>query len=267
MMVIESGVELVMKGNVMVGIASLDGEIIILEGVKWEEIKLGVGNVVVEREEITLKVGDVVVGWEGIRLDVSDVPRFCDWPVVFSIGNGGRVVTSACSNEVVTRLTDEEGPTSKDEYINGMAKESGVELVIKGNVTVGIVSSDGETIILEVGKWEEIKLGVGNVVVEWEEITLEVGDVVVEREGKTLDVGDVPRFCDWPVVVCICNGGTFVTSACNSEVVTRSTDEVAPTSKDEYMNGTVKQNNLSRTMYLEKLRFVINMYKLLGNGN
>ena len=152
MMVIESGVELVIKGNVTVSVASSNGEIIILEVVKWEETKLGVGNVVGEREEITLKVGDVVIGWEGIILDVGDAPKVCDRPVVVSICNEGRVVTSACSSEVVTSSIDEVGPTSKNEYMDGLVKESGVELVIEGNVTVGIVFSDGEIIMLEVVK-------------------------------------------------------------------------------------------------------------------
>ena len=183
-----------------------------------------------KREEITLKVGDVVVEWEGIALDVGDAPRVCDWPVVVSICNGRTVVTSACSSEIVTASMDEVRPTSKDEYMNGMVKESGVKLVIIGNVTVGIVSSDGEIIILEVVKWEEIELGVRNVVVEWEEITLKVGDVV-KWEGIRLSVGEVPRVCDWPVVVSICNGGRVATSACSSEIVTRSVDEVGPISK------------------------------------
>ena len=99
---------------------------------------------------------------------------------------------------------------------------------------VGSVSSGGVIIILEVVKWEEIKLVAGNVVVEWEEVTLKVGDVVVGQEGTILDLGDVPKVCDWP----------FAVSACGNEVVPRSTDEVGPTSKDKCMN-------------------VINMYKLL----
>ena len=109
-----------------------------------------------------------------------------------------------------------------------MVNESGAELVVEGNLAVGIVSSDGEIIIVEVVKWDEI--------------TLNLGDVVVGREGITLDVGNVPKVCDWPFVVSICNRGRVVTSACSNEVVTRSTDEVGPTSKDDYMNGMVEEH-------------------------